>query len=307
MEALSFKEKKHMPEFAILLDSTCNMVPENLKEFDIDYCLMSVSVGDKVYSADLSWPDMSPKEFYDIMRGGTRVYTQLVTEEEYTNKFTKYLKEGKDILYIACSSGLSGSVKVAYKVAEKLKEEYPDQKILILDSLISGMGQGMMGIRASLLRKEGKDIEEIYHALEADRLKYNQFATVGSLTYLKNAGRVTAGAAFFGNIIGIKPIIISDVKGHNYAYKKVRGRKAALAEIADSIVSNCVDPEHHYLCIDNADCMEDAKAIVKMVEDKGVHFERYFLNPLGPILGASCGPDVVIAFFYGKEVTIEGE
>ena len=151
------------------------------------------------------------------------------------------------------------------------------------------------------------DVDEVAAITERDKLKYNQFATVGTLTYLKNAGRVKAGAAFFGNIIGIKPIIISDVKGNNYAYKKVRGRKAALEEIAQSVVDNAVEPEKHWLAIDNADCEEDAKAIISMIEAKGVKFARYFMNPLGPILGASCGPQTIIAYFYGKEVTILGE
>lgn len=297
-----------MKDYAILLDSTCNLVASDLKEYDLDYCLMTVSIDDKIYPADLTWPDISEKEFYDIMRSGKRVFTQLITEEEFIKKFTKYLDMGKDILYIACSSGLSGSVKVGKKVAEELMAKRNDgSKIIVIDSLISGMGQGMMGIRASELRKEGKSIDEVAEIIEKEKLNYNQFATVGSLTYLKNAGRVSASSAFFGNIIGIKPIIISDVKGHNYAYKKVRGRKAALEEIASSIVANCIDPENHALCVDSADCIQDAKEIIRLVEEKGVKFKRYYTNPCGPILGASCGPDVVISYFYGKEVTIAGE
>ncbi len=296
-----------MRNYAILLDSTCNLTVENLKEFDLDYCKMGVSLDDKVYAADLSWPDMSPKEFYDIMSKGKRPYTQLVTEDEYKTKFNEYLDKGMDVLYIGCSSALSGSVKLGAKVAKEIMEQRPDAKIIVIDALNSGMGQGFMGIQASLLRKEGKSIDEVAAIAERDKLKYNQFATVGTLTYLKNAGRVKAGAAFFGNIIGIKPIIISDVKGNNYAYKKVRGRKAALEEIAQSVVDNAVEPEKHWLAIDNADCEEDAKAIISMIEAKGVKFARYFMNPLGPILGASCGPQTIIAYFYGKEVTILGE
>jgi DegV family protein with EDD domain len=231
----------------------------------------------------------------------------LVTEDEYKTKFNEYLDKGMDVLYIGCSSALSGSVKLGAKVAKQIMEQRPDAKIIVIDALNSGMGQGFMGIKASLLRSEGKTIDEVAAITEREKLKYNQFATVGTLTYLKNAGRVKAGAAFFGNIIGIKPIIISDVKGNNYAYKKVRGRKAALEEIAQSIVDNAIEPEKNWLAIDNADCEDDAKAIIAMVEAKGVKFARYFMNPLGPILGASCGPQTIISYFYGKEVTILGE
>ena len=296
-----------MNKFAILLDSTCNFTVSDLKEFDIDYCRMSVSLGDKIYYADLSWPDMSPKEFYDIMRKGTRPYTQLVKEDEYREKFNKYLDQGMDVLYIACSSALSASVKLGAKVAKDIMDKNPGKKIIVIDALNSGMGQGLMGIKASQMRAEGKSIDEVAATIEKEKLCYNQFATVGNLTYLKNAGRVKASAAFFGNIIGIKPIIISDIKGNNYAYKKVRGRKAALEEIASSVVANAIDPENHYLAIDNADCLDDAKHLIEMINSKGVKFKRYFTNPCGPILGASCGPDTIIAYFYGKEVTILGE
>lgn len=296
-----------MRDYAVLLDSTCNLTVSDLQEFGIDYCKMGVSIDDKIYAADLSWPDMTPEEFYKIMESGKRPYTQLVTEDEYKTKFTQYLEKGMDVLYIGCSSALSGSVKLGQKVATELMEKYPDSKIFVIDALNSGMGQGFMGIRATQLKKEGKSIDEVAKITEEDKLKYNQFATVGTLTYLKNAGRVKAGAAFFGNIIGIKPIIISDIKGNNYAYKKVRGRKAALEEIANSVVENAIEPEKHYLAIDNAVCEDDAKAIIAMVEAKGVKFARYFMNPLGPILGASCGPKTIIAYFYGKEVTILGE
>ncbi len=296
-----------MKEFAILLDSTCDLSLENLEEFKLDYCKMSISLGDKVYAADLGWPELTPQKFYEIMKSGVRPYTQLVAEPEFRAKFGEYLDKDMDILYIGCSSALSASVKEGIKVANAMMHERPDSKIIVIDALNSGMGQGFMGIRASQLRAEGKTVDEVAATIEQEKLRYNQFATVGSLTYLKNAGRVKAGAAFFGNIIGIKPIIISDVKGNNYAYKKVRGRKAALQEIADSVVNNAVEPEKHYLGIDNADCVEDAKAIIAMVEAKGVKFARYFINTLGPILGASCGPDTISAYFYGKEVTILGE
>lgn len=296
-----------MKDFAILLDSTCDLSPENLSEFNLDYCKMSISIENKVYEADLGWPEMSPREFYEIMKSGKRPYTQLVAEPEFRAQFGKYLDQGLDVLYIGCSSRLSASVKEGAKIANDMMKERPDSKIIVIDALNSGMGQGFMGIRASELRKAGKTIDEVAAIIEQEKLHYLQFATVGSLTYLKNAGRVKAGAAFFGNIIGIKPIIISDVKGNNYAYKKVRGRKAALQEIADSVVKNAIDPEHHYLGIDNADCIEDAKTILSLIEEKGIKFARVFINSLGPILGASCGPETISAYFYGEEVTIEGE
>lgn len=300
------KGEKIMNELKILLDSTCNMTPELLEEFDVGYVPMSVSIDDKQYPATLDWNAMTPHDFYDIMRSGKRPYTQAIPEATYTEYFTALAKENKDILYIGCSSALSGSVKIGAKIAKEVMKEYPSVKIIVIDALNSGMGQGMMGIRASEMRKEGKTIDEIAAVIQREKLKYNQWAYTGSLKYLKNAGRVKASAAFFGDIIGIKPIIISDVEGNNYAYKKVRGKKAALQELADSIIANAIDPENNYLSIDNADCEADAQELLKLLEGK-IHFKRVFIVPLGPILGASCGPDTLIAYHYGKEVTIKGE
>lgn len=295
-----------MRQIAVLLDSTCDMSIEHLTEFHLDYCPMGVSIDDKQYAADLSWKDMSPHDFYELMKQGKRPYTQQITEQVFRDKFTKYLKQDMDVLYIACSSALSASVKVAARMAPDLMKEFPGSKVIVIDSLNAGMGQGLMGITASELRASGKSIDEIAAEIEKTKLKYNQWGTSGTLKYLKNAGRVKASAAFFGDIIGVKPIIISDIKGQNFAYKKVRGRKTSLQELADSVVRTAEDPANHYLAITHADALEDAKEIQRLVEEK-VHFKRVFIHDMGPILGASCGPDMVAAYDYGTEVTLEAK
>lgn len=291
-----------MSNFVILLDSTSNLTGDLLKEFDLDYIPMSVSIEDKIYPADLTWKDMTPHQFYDLMKQGKRPYTQAVNEPMFVNYFTKYVEQGADILYIACSSALSASVKIGDKVGKEIMAQHPDRKIICIDALNSGMGQGLMGIKASEMRAEGKSIDEVAAWIEHNKLKFDQWGSTGNLTYLKNAGRVKASAAFFGNMIGIKPIIISDAKGDNFAYKKVRGRKASFEEIANSVIANAVDPENNYLSIDQADCEEDAKKLADMINAK-VHFKRTFIVPLGPILGASCGPDTIIAYHFGKDIT----
>lgn len=294
-----------MNKVAILLDSTCDMTINLLHEYEIDYVPMSFSIEDKEYQALLTWENLSPKDFYSIMRK-TRVYTSQIKDHDFASKFHELLDKGNDILYLGCSSGLSKSVVRGKVVAEEIMKERPEAKIRVVDSLISGMGQGLLGIYASELRDAGKSVDEIADRIEEIRLDYNQWGTVGDLTYLKRAGRVKASAAFFGNIFGVKPIIISDVNGNNFAYKKVKGRKASLQEIADSVVNNIVDPLNHYVAISHADCEKDALELKALIESR-VQVKGFFITPLGPILGASCGPDTIIAFHYGKTVTIKGE
>ena len=294
-----------MNQIAILLDSTCDMTINLLHEYDIDYVPMGFSIGDKEYSALLSWDNISPKEFYETMKK-TRVYTNQVKDVYFEKKFNELLDQKKDILYLGCSSGLSKSVSRGEVIAREIMAKRPGAQIRVVDSLISGMGQGLLGIYASSLRKEGKTLDEIVSLLKENRLKYNQWGTVDDLNYLKRAGRVKASAAFFGNIFGVKPIIISDICGNNFAYKKVKGRKASLEEIANSVASNIVDPENHYVAISHADSEKDALELKSLIESK-IKVKGFYLTPLGPILGASCGPNTIIAFHYGKEVTLKGE
>ena len=298
-----------MNKIAILLDSTCDLTPELLKEYDLDYCEMGISIDDKEYLASLYWDSgITPKEFYDYMRNNKnkRILTIQVREKTYETKFVKYLNQGCDVIYIACSSALSGSINTGRSVAKRLMEERKGSKIICIDSLTSGMNQGFLGMWARDLSKEGKSVEEIAKVIEENKLNMNQWATVGDLTYLAKAGRVKASAAFFGNLFGVKPIIISDAKGNNFAYKKVKGRETSLIEIAESVKNSIIDPENHYIAVCHADCIEEANKLKKLIEER-VKCKGILLMPLGPILGCSCGPETVSAFHYGKKVTIAGE
>ena len=289
-----------MNKMKILLDSTCDLDLDLLKRFDLDYIKMGVTMDDKEYSASLSWEEYTPKEFYDFMRSGKRCFTNQVKESAFEEAFNKFLDEGYDILYIGCSSGLSGSVGLGRLVADRILKARGNGKIAIVDPLCSGMAQGLMGIRAAELRDEGKGVDEIAEILTAERFNYHQWCTVGTLTYLMKAGRVKASSAFFGNLFGVKPIIVSDRNGYNTAIKKIRGRKAAIDEIIESAVNNVVDPENHYLAISHADDLETALAVKKAIESK-IHCKGIFITALGPILGASCGPETIIISNYGTE------
>lgn len=294
-----------MKKFVILLDSTCDMSVELMEKYDIGYVKMGVTFDDVTYPASLTWDDFTPEQFYEKMKTGTRVYTNQINEPEFNQVFSEYINQGYDILYIACSSGLSGSVKAAELAAKKLNEN--GNKIVVIDSLISGMGQGLLGILASELREQGKSIEEVAGVIEAEKMRYNQWGTVADLNYLKRAGRVTASSAFFGNLFGIKPIIISDTKGKNFAYKKVKGRGNSLNELVDSVIRTSVDPENHFVAITHANKEEDALKVKQGLLDRGYKCKGFFICNLGPILGASCGPETIIAYNYGEEVTICGE
>ena len=208
------------------------------------------------------------------------------------------------MLYISCSSALSASIKTAQLVAEELKAVYPDAGIYCVDSLISSLGQGFLLLEAAKKRAKGHSAEQTARYIEDIRLRVNQCGTVESMEYLRRAGRVKASKAFFGNLFGVKPIIISDIKGQNYAYKKVKGASNARIAIAEHI-KDAADGHYDTLYISHADCEADAiklrDAILSIAD-----FKEVVLGSIGPIVGASVGPGTVIAFCFGKPVTIEG-
>lgn len=294
--------------FAIFSDSTGDLDKELREKYDIDYLSLWVSVedGEKI-KASLDFDQgLSVKQFYDTMRGGKRIFTSQINEATCREKWIPYLEKGMDILYIAVSTGLSASYNVAVKVAKELMEQFKDRKIVCVDSLISGYGQGEMAVKASEMREQGKTLLEVEAFLLEKRLCFNQFGTVENLTTLKKAGRVTASSAFFGNLFAVKPILISDTKGHNFASEKVKGRKASLVRIADLAVEACLDPENKVFYVSDADDEEASKIACDEIRRR-LPNAKIHTGKVGPIVGASTGPGTVIVYVYGKEVTLCGE
>ncbi|MBQ8148710.1 MAG: DegV family protein [Lachnospiraceae bacterium] len=294
-----------MGTFVVIADSTCDLSMELLEKYDIDYTPMNYTIGTEEFPALLDWSSHSVHDFYESMRCGTIIKTTQVPSIVYEEHFTKWLKEGKDVLYISCSSALSGSINVARIVAKNLVAEYPDRTICCVDSLISSLGQGHLAMVAADMRDEGKTVSEVAEYIESIRLNVNQFATVADLEFLRRAGRVTATSAFFGNFLGIKPIIISDKIGQNYAIKKVKGAVNTRNEIVARIVEAAVEPENNTLYISHADNLTEAEAYRDAILEK-VPFKDCIISCIGPIVGASVGPGTVNVYCWGTEVTIEG-
>lgn len=295
-----------MRQFAIIGDSTCDLNKELRAKYDIDYVPMNFVLDGKEYDALLDWENIPAKDFYDAMRSGKRVTTTQVTKPVYEKKFRQYLDKGADVLYISCSSALSGSINTARLLAAELEKEYEGAKISCVDALNSSFGQGIQLMWASRMRAEGKSIEETAAYIEKNRNRVNQCGTVGKLDYLKRAGRVTASSAFFGNLIGIKPIIISDAKGQNFAVRKVKGMANAINEVAEYLNDVIEDAKDQTVYLSHADAEEDIKKLGDAIKEK-TGCKDVYTDYIRPIVGASVGPGTIIAFCVGKEETTIGE
>ena len=306
------EKEKIMNKFVIFVDSTSDLTTKQRKDHNIEYARMLVNWTDKDKNfhetyADLDWSEMSPSEYYGLMRDGAVIMTSQVTEQEFDLKFVPFLEKRIDILYLSCSSGLSASGQLGARLYnEKYSKQFPNCKIRVVDTLCSGMGQGTMALDAAAMRDAGNSLDEIADAIEKTRLQYNQAATVEDLTTLAKHGRVKASTAFFGNIFGVKPIIISDGKGNNFAIEKAKGRRNALLRVASLTKERVIDPQKQtcYLC--EADARpEDLELLVAQLKEIG--FKEVVTQKLGPILSASCGPATIGVFYKGQEETRIGE
>ena len=296
-----------MNKIKIFIDSTGDLPKDLRDKYDIDYCPMVVTVDDKEVIASLDYDQgYTLKQFYDVMREGRRIFTSQVPDHVFVEKFTAALKDGFDVLYIGCSSKLSASVLAGEKVAMNLRKEYPNNRIIVFDSKISCYGQGEMAIIASKMREEGKTIDEIEAWLSLNIFRFNQFATVDSLLYLKRAGRVSATSAFFGNIFGVKPILISDRLGQNLAIEKIKGTKQSLLYLASAAVEAGEDLTGKTIFIGHADAIKAAEfvrdEILKLAPSVNI-----YIGPIGPIVGASTGPGTIGVYVFGKEVAANNQ
>jgi len=293
-----------MKNFIIVTD-TCSDLGIDLREkHDIDYIPMTVSYDGKSIPASLDFEDISFKDFYKMMDNGTRFTTSQVTKQDYVKRFEKYANDGCDILCIACSSALSASINASLQAREDVMKRYPDTKIICIDSLMSGLGLGIMCIMASNLREQGKTIEETANFIEKHKLNIHQFGTVNELKFLKLSGRISATTSLLGTIFNVKPVLISDIKGQNVSIEKCKGRKTVIERMAELVKENYTGKEYKDILIAHADCEEDANRLKELIlNNLPENNINIYIGCLGPILGASCGPKTLAVYFYGKEVT----
>ena len=292
-----------MRNVKIITDSCADLNSEQLRKYDIDFARMSTTCDGVESVATLTWTEDEVHSLYDKMRDGKRILTAQVTVEEFGRIFEEYLKQDMDIVYIGCSSKQSGSVNTGFVTARGLMERYEGSTIVCIDSLNASMGEGMLAIEAARMASAGATATEIEAHILSIRKKVNQYVTVHSLDALKRAGRVKGSAAFFGNLMGVKPIIIADANGDQAAYKKVKGRQRSFEEIVALLKSTIIDSEDQTIYLTHADCAkEEIDSLVEMIK-KEISCKGIEVGYVGPIIGASIGPDAVGIWGLGQEVT----
>lgn len=237
---------------------------------------------------------------YERLRAGDVATTSQVNSNRFTTYFKKHLDNGDDILHISFSSGLSGTCSNGMMAANELREEYPDRKIIVIDSLAASLMQGMLvTMTVERLEKLGEDIDTLAQWTESIKMNLHACFTVDDLKFLKRGGRISAATAALGTMLSIKPVLHVDEEGHLVAISKERGRKRALKALIDNMASMCDNPSETPVYIGHGDCLDEAKAVAAMVEER-FGAKVSIINYLGLVIGSHAGPGTVALFFSGK-------
>lgn len=289
-----------MAEFRIITDSTADLPEEYLVKHGVACMNMCYMMGGETYGGDTG-TDLDDKVFYDRMRGGEMSTTSQITPEESRQHFEKLVAEGAtEILYLAFSSGLSGTYNSACISAEDVMEAHPGCKIEVVDSLCASLGEGLFVHRAVQLRDAGKSLSETAEWMRAHIQNFIHVFTVDDLNHLYRGGRVSKATAVIGTIAGIKPILHVDEEGHLIPIAKVRGRKKSLLTLVDHMEEKMGSKrdDNDIVFISHGDALEDAQFVAEEIK-KRFGIENFLINPIGPTVGTHSGPGTVALFFMG--------
>lgn len=287
-----------MRDYVIITDSSCDIMPELLAEWEVPFVSLTVKFDEDVESFENF--EMPFDQFYERMRKGNVARTAAVNMEAFKNAFEPYLQAGKDLLYIGFSSGLSTTVNSGAMAAKELMEAYPDRKIVTVDTLAASAGHGLMVYLTVQEKRKGATLEQAAKFVEDTRLHICHWFTVDDLVYLKRGGRVSATAAFVGGVLKIKPVLHVDDAGHLINMCKVRGRRASIKALADKFGELAVDPENNTVFISHGDCIEDARLLEQMLTERFGATVKV-ITYIGPVIGSHSGPGTLALFFVGRE------
>ena len=287
-----------MKNYVIITDSGSDINSEILKEWGVE----SIDLSFRFESEDRAYlaSEMDINTFYNRMREGGVAKTMAINPETFTVEFEKALSQGKDVIYLGFSSGLSTTFNSSKIAAEDLKEKYPDRRIECVDSLCASAGQGLFVYLVAEKSNSGADFDEVIEYAKSIVLNMCHWFTVDDLVYLKRGGRVSPAVALVGKVLGIKPVLHVDNEGKLISMSKARGRKAALSALADKYGELANSEYSDTVFISNADCMDDVKELEAMLKSR-YNVNVKLITDIGTVIGAHAGPGTIALFFVAKE------
>lgn len=290
-----------MTDFDIYVDSGANIPDEIVEKYGINVIPFMCNIDGvetPCYEKGKSSREMAIK-FYAAMREGCDTSTSLINKQRFYDAIAPSLKKGRNVLMTTISSGISGTYKQACDAAEQAMAKYKGLKVHVFDAYNASMGEGLFALKAVRMRENGRSFDEICDWLEAHKLNMHSVFTVSDLKYLKRGGRVSATKAIAGTLLNIKPILIAGPNGTIEVSETVRGRKKALARLAELFADEVVDPAGQAVSICHADCEEDANYLADLIRQKGAN--EIIIEVYDICTGSHVGPGTVALFFMGDD------
>ena len=285
-----------MNDYVILTDSGADLPKDVAAQYGIGVIDLVLQIGD----ATKLDSEVDHKEFYAMLRGKATASTAAINMDRFKEFFGGYIAQGKDVLYLGFSSGLSSTYLSARNAAEELSEEHPDRKVLTLDTLCASLGQGLLVTLAAKKKASGATVDEVYTYVQETLPHLAHWFTVDDLFFLKRGGRVSAATAVLGTMLSIKPVLHVDDAGHLISVSKVRGRRASIDAIFDKFRETVEAPEKQLYYICHGDCIDDAEYLADKVRAAYPECE-VMIGYTGTVIGAHSGPGTLALFFLGKQ------
>ncbi len=283
--------------FIISTESTADLPEEYVRNAGICVTHLSFEINGKSYP-DAQGNVLDLRDFYQMMREGATPKTSQITPEQWRETFTRYLRQGLDILHVGFSSGLSGTVHSAKITAEQLSQEFPDRRIMVVDTYAASLGEGLAVHLAVEKKKTGASLEETAAYLESKLQNICHYFTVDDLKYLHRGGRVSKSATIVGSILGIKPLLHVNEKGELIPVSKVRGRRSSLDWLVDRMEIKAKGIQNNTVFISHGDAIEDAQYVADAIRSR-MEIKDFVLSPIGPVIGSHAGPGTIALFFLG--------
>ena len=292
-----------MDSFVLSCCSTADLSREHFESRNISYICFHYSLNGRDYPDDLG-QTISFKDFYQAMADGGETKTSQISVSEYLEYFTGYLKQGKDILHLCLSSGISGSVNSARTAASLAAENYPGRKIYIVDSLAASSGYGLLMDKLADLRDGGMGIDELRDWAEANKLRVHHWFFSTDLTFFVKGGRISKAAGVFGGLLNICPLMNVDNHGRLIPRVKVRGKKNVIEQIVQRMKEHADNGlDYGGKCyMSHSACLADARKVADLVEQAFRRLDgKVLINDIGTTIGSHTGPGTVALFFWGDE------
>ncbi len=292
-----------MNPYVLSCCSTADLSKEHLEKRGINYACFHFMMDDQAYTDDL-WQSMSPHDFFEGMVQGAETKTSQLNSDEFYQYFKQFVEQGKDVVHVCLSSGLSGTYNSARIATEMLKEEYPDQTIYLVDSLAASSGYGLLMDKMADLRDEGVSAQELHHWACENRLNVHLWFFSTDLTFYVKGGRVSKASGWFGTILKICPLLNMDFNGKLVPRYKIRGKDKVIQAIVEKMENHAQNGNNYnQKCfISHSDCIDDAQAVADLIEQKFPQLDgKVELFSIGPTIGSHTGPGTVAVFFWGDE------